>query len=73
MAKKAKRLVSDSRTQLIDLVVGSFTLPHFRPAPAHFPQSPDHRPSIAAILFVLCEASSEGAGHILRPGAPRPL
>jgi len=73
MAKKAKRLVSDSRTQLIDLVVGSFTLPHFRPAPAHFPQSPDHRPSIAAILFVLCEASSEGAGHNFAAGNARPL
>ena len=41
MVKKAKRLVSESRTQLIDLVAGSFTLPYFRPAPAHFPQSPD--------------------------------
>jgi hypothetical protein len=68
MAKKAKRLVSESRTQLIDLVAGSFTLPYFRPAPAHFPQSPDHRPSIAAILFVLCEASSEGPGHNFAAG-----
>ena len=61
MAKKAKRLVSESRTQLIDCR----RLLHivlFRRALAHFPQSPDHRPSIAAILFVLCEASSEGAG-----------
>ena len=73
MAKKAKRLVSDSRTQLIDLVVGSLTLPYFRPAPAHFPQSPDHRPGIAAILVVLCGASSEGAGHNFAAGNARPL
>ena len=67
MAKKAKRLVSESRTQLIDCR----RLLHivlFRRALAHFPQSPDHRPSIAAILFVLCEASSEGAGHYFAAG-----
>ena len=64
MTKKAKRLVSESlhRRRLLHIAL-------FRRALAHFPQSPDHRPSIAAILFVLCEASSEGAGHILRPGA----
>jgi hypothetical protein len=68
MAKKAKRLVSESRTQLIDCR----RLLHivlFRRALAHFPQSPEsHRPSIAAILFVLCEASSEGAGHNFAAG-----
>ena len=67
MAKKAKRLVSESRTQLIDCR----RLLHivlFRRALAHFPQSPDHHPSIAAILFVLCEASSEGAGHSFAAG-----
>ena len=72
MAKKAKRLVSESRTQLIDCR----RLLHivlFRRALAHFPQSPDHRPSIAAILFVLCEASSEGAGHSFAAGNARPL
>jgi hypothetical protein len=72
MAKKAKRLVSESRTQLIDCR----RLLHivlFRRALAHFPQSPDHRPSIAAILFVLCEASSEGGNHNFAAGNARPL
>jgi len=43
MAKKAKRLVSESRTQLIDCR----RLLHivlFRRALAHFPQSPDSPP-----------------------------
>jgi len=62
MAKKAKRLVSESLHSL-STVAGSVTLPSFGRALAHFPQSPDHRPSIAAIVFVLCEASSEDAGH----------
>ncbi len=52
----------------LSTVAGSFTLPSFRRALAHFPQSPDHRPSIAAILFVLCGASSEGAGHNFAAG-----
>jgi hypothetical protein len=65
MAKKAKRLVSESLHGL-STVAGSFT--SFRRALAHFPQSPDHRPSIAAIVFVLCEASSEGAGHNFAAG-----
>jgi hypothetical protein len=49
MANKAKRLVSESRTQLIDCR----RLLHivlFRRALAHFPQSPDHRPSVSAIV-----------------------
>jgi len=63
MAKKAKRLVSEKLYTAIDcrrlLQIALFstgTTP-FSPEPR------SHRPSIAAILFVLCEASSEGAGH----------
>jgi hypothetical protein len=68
MAKKAKRLVSESRTQLIDCR----RLLHivlFRTGTSPFsPEPRSHRPSIAAILFVLCEASSEGAGHYFAAG-----
>ncbi len=67
MAKKAKRLCPKT-VHSLSTVAGSFTLSSFRRALAHFPQSPDHRPSIAAILFVLCEASSEGAGHNFAAG-----
>jgi hypothetical protein len=57
MAKKAKRLVSESRTQLIDCC-RLLHIALFRRALAHFPQSPDHRPSIAAM----------GAGHNFAAG-----
>jgi hypothetical protein len=49
MAKKAKRLVSESLHSL-STVAGSFTLSSFGRALAHFPQSPDHRPSVSAIV-----------------------
>jgi hypothetical protein len=45
MAKKAKRLVSESLHSL-STVAGSFTLSSF----GRFPQSPDHRPSVSAIV-----------------------
>ena len=61
--------MSENRTQLIDCRrLLHIVLLSTGTRLAHFPQSPDHRPSIAAILFVLCEASSEGAGHNFAAG-----
>jgi len=70
MAKKAKRLVSDSRTQLIDLVVGSFTLPYFRPAPAHFPQSQITAPASQRSYSSYARHPRRAVTTILRPGMP---
>jgi len=74
MAKKAKRLVSESRTQLIDLVAGSFTLPYLRPAPAHFPQSPDLiAPASQRSYSSYARHPRRALGHNLRQGMPRPI
>ena len=68
MAKKAKRLVSESRTQLIDcrrllhIVLFRRALVHFFPRAQISP--PQHRSD----PIVLCEASSEGAGHYFAAG-----
>jgi hypothetical protein len=74
MAKKAKRLVSESRTQLIDSVAGSFTLPYFRPEPAHFPQSPDlTAPASQRFYSSYARHPRRALDTILRQGMPRPL
>jgi hypothetical protein len=59
MAKKAKRLVSESRTQLIDCRrLLHIVLPRAQISP------PQHRSD----PIVLCEASCKGAGHYFAAG-----
>ena len=72
MAKKAKRLVSESRTQLIDCR----RLLHCPLSTGTSPFSPEprsHRPSIAAILSFYARHPVRALDTILRQGMPRPL
>jgi hypothetical protein len=72
MAKKAKRLVSESLHSL-STVAGYFTLPSFGRALAHFPQSPDHRQSVSAIVSSYARPPRRTQDTILWLGMPRPL
>jgi hypothetical protein len=72
MTKKAKRLVSESPHSL-STVAGSFTLPSFGRARAHLPQSPDHRPSVSAIVSSYARPPRRTPYTILWLGMPRPL
>jgi hypothetical protein len=71
MAKKAKRLVSESR---LSTVAGSFTLPSFRRALAHFPQSPDFTaPASQRSYSSYARHPRRALDTILRQGMPGPL
>jgi hypothetical protein len=72
MEKKAKRLVSESRTQLIDCR-RLLHIDLFRRALAHFPQSPDlTAPASQRSYSSYARHPLRALDTILRQGMPRP-
>ena len=70
MAKKAKRLVSESRTQLIECC-RLLHIALFRRALAHFPQSPDlTAPASQRSYSSYARHPRRAVTTILRPGMP---